>query len=74
VKADPVKDNGKNLTFRASSADASPHCAKNRLMCSIVDVSSCLKTWRNIELCIGVAMAPYQTTQDMAADTQKYVP
>jgi hypothetical protein len=41
VNAGPVKDRGKYLILKASSAEASPSYIKYRAMCSTVLVSSC---------------------------------
>jgi hypothetical protein len=41
VNAGPVKDRGKYLMLKASSAEASPSCIRYRAMCSTVLVSSC---------------------------------
>ena len=47
VNADSDNNSGKNLTLKASIADAFPHCAKNRLIFSIVDILSCPKNFEN---------------------------
>jgi hypothetical protein len=40
VKAGPVRDKGKYLILKASSAEASPSCIRYLAMCSTVLVSS----------------------------------
>jgi hypothetical protein len=37
----PERDEENNRILSASTFPASPHCMMNRVMCSIVDVSSC---------------------------------
>jgi hypothetical protein len=39
--ADPDRDEENNLILSASTFHTSPHWMMNRVMCSIVDVSSC---------------------------------
>jgi hypothetical protein len=41
--ADPDRDEEKNRILSASTFTASPHWMMNRVMCYIVDVSSCLE-------------------------------
>jgi hypothetical protein len=47
VNVGSVKDRGKYLIMKASSAEASPSCIRYRAICSIVLVSSCTKNLVN---------------------------
>jgi hypothetical protein len=68
AKADLDSDRGNNLTVSASFIDTSPHCARYRLMCSIIEMFSLPKNFAKSGTYTEVAGAPCQTSPDMGLD------